>query len=163
MPHTAPASTEARPPRPGRPSDVARRKRRVLIQLAAFAAVTAVLIVIVMVRRDQQSVEQCRREAESVAAALRRDALESRTLPMNLPIPPARRAHFHYNPVNSMFFGGGRPVGLCCCASPHRLLLAPNGRHVVLVADDRVEVRWLSEDEFEAHKAGWKLQPPVIR
>lgn len=139
------------------------RRTRVMLQVALLLTVSAGLVIAVMFHRDQLAVDRCRRGADAIVAALDADVKARRPLPMALPIDERVGGHFHYSPLNSTLFGMGKPVGVCCCTSEHNLfLLRPKGRHVVLYNGESLEVRWVSEAEFEARAAEWNLNPPRI-
>lgn len=130
---------------------VVQRRNRVIRNITVFAITTLCLALIVSANRDRQAIEDCRKQIDHAAADLTLDLIADRPLPLVLPLNPKLRldrTHYTYAPASHAVAGQDQPLAIVYCSSPHALVIRRSGRHVAIRNGDRIEVRWMSEDDI---------------
>ncbi len=128
------------------------RRRRIQRSLATVGLVTVVMLLLALLQRDQQSTRQCRRQVDAAIEGFRHAHRVGRVPPTTFPSVPQADAeapdHFAYNILYAQLVRSTNPVGVFCCAEPHRLYLHESGRHLVTFDGQDFHVSWVPAGEF---------------
>lgn len=141
------------------------RRNRVIRNVTVFAITTLSLVLIVSANRDRQAIEDCRRQIDHAAAVLILDLIADRPLPLVLPLDlklRIDRTHYTYAPASHAVAERDEPLAIVYCSAPHTLVIRRDGRHVAIRRGNRIEIRWMTEDEIRKNggKLGIRLLTP---
>lgn len=139
-----------------------RRRRNVRRNLGIMAAMSALMLLVTLAGRDQQDVRNCRTRLDLAVRNFRENVAAG--LPPDFPPTEAHAvdpSHYTYRPDNLKADAPDGPLGVSCCAAPHRLFLDTDGRHVVIYDGQAFEIRWMSETEFQQRAESLGLADPA--
>lgn len=140
------------------------RRRRVWRSALMVVVVAVAMTIMASMNRDQAAIRSCRDRMDQVRG-LFQEAYDG-----HLPCPPLvprsvrsgdgdlqkimRYGETQYNVLFQVQRDSGRKeVGLCCCRPPHRPLIGYSGRHVIVFKNNRYQLLWMPEAEFQRQAA----------